>query len=375
MYSQRQLMPWARAVLARVPDAALFDAHVHIGINDSSGLLATEEEALAALGEFDSRALLFALKEPTGYREANDRMIELAGESGGRHAALARLDPADGALDEAERCVAAGAAGLKLHPRGEGFDIADPRLDDVFAFAGEQRLPIMIHAGVGDPAIGAETLMRARAHPSARFILAHAAVGAFDHVMPYVDELPNLFFDTSWWNPADLWALFQLVPPSRILYASDIPFASPAEAILLTGRIAIEAGLSDEQLRCVLGGQMARLVAHEEPLDVGFVEAEPEPLAPELERLYVTLCTAVEPMLRGQEGGQGLELAKAAAAAPVGDHAEVIASIGELIELAEAREEPDPLRAARTPGFDLVLAAAVLARTPRAGVPAAEHAH
>jgi predicted TIM-barrel fold metal-dependent hydrolase len=368
MYSQAQLMPWARAVLARVPDAALFDAHVHIGINDTAGLLATEEEALSALAEVGSRALVFALKEPTGYRGANERMIELASEQEG-FAALARLDPADGALEEAQRCVAAGAVGLKLHPRGEGFEIADPALDDVFAFAGEKRLPIMIHAGVGDPSIGAETLMRARAHPDARLILAHAAVGAFDHVMPYVDELPNLFFDTSWWNPADLWALFQLVPPSRILYASDIPFASPAEAILLTGRVAIEAGLSDEQLRSVLGGQMARLVAHEEPLDVGFVEAEPDPLAPELERLYVTLCTAVEPMLRGADAGQGLELAKAAAAAPVGDHAEVIASIGELLELAEEREDPDPLRASRTPGFDLVLAAAVLARTPRAGVP------
>src|SRR5688500_12086545 len=107
MYSQRQLMPWARAVLARVPDAALFDAHVHIGINDSSGLLATEEEALAALAEVGSSALVFALKEPEGYRGANERMLELARESGGRLASLARLDPADSALEEAQRCVEA----------------------------------------------------------------------------------------------------------------------------------------------------------------------------------------------------------------------------------------------------------------------------
>ncbi len=49
-------MPWARAVLARVPDAELFDAHVHVGINDPSALLATEEEALSALAEVDSPA-------------------------------------------------------------------------------------------------------------------------------------------------------------------------------------------------------------------------------------------------------------------------------------------------------------------------------
>lgn len=359
-------MPWARATLDRVPGARLFDAHVHIGINDPAALLATEEEALAALAELDSRALVFALKEPGGYRAANERMIELAGEHPEHLKALARLDPEDGALAEAERCVAAGAVGLKLHPRGEGFDIADRRLDDVFALADERRLPIMVHAGAGDPAVGTETLERARAHPGARFILAHAAIGAFDQVMPHVRELPNLFFDTSWWNPSDLYALFRLAPPSRVLYASDIPFASPAETVLLTGRIGLEAGLTAEQMRAVLGGQLERLVAHEDPLDVGELEAEDRPLVPELERLYVTLCLSTERMLAGGDPGQGLDLVKAAARAPAGEHASVMEEIGELIELAEAKEEPDPLRASRTPGFDLVLAAAVLARTPDA---------
>ena len=356
-------MPVARAVLARVPGAELFDAHVHVGINDPSGILATEEEAITALDEVGSRALVFALKEPGGYREANERMAELAAAHPG-WASLVRLDPADGALEEAERGLALGAAGLKLHPRGEGFDIADPQLDDVFALAGERRLPIMIHAGVGDTAIGAETLMRARAHPDARFILAHAAIGAFEQVLPYVEELPNVFFDTSWWNPSDLWALFRLVPPSRILYASDIPFASPAEAIILTGRIGLEAGLSEEQMRSVFGGQAARLIAHEDPLDVGEVAGDAAPLTPNFERVYVSLCLAAERMLSGGDPGQGLDLAKAAAQAPDVEHEELLGLVGELIAKAEERETADPLRASRTPGFDLVLAAAVVARTP-----------
>ena len=224
----------------------------------------------------------------------------------------------------------------------------------------------MIHAGVGDPAVGAETLMRARAHPGARFILAHAATGAFEQVLPYVRDLPNLFFDTSWWNPADLWALFRLVPPGRILFASDIPFASPAEGIVLTGRIGLEAGLDDPQMRSVLGGQAAGLVAHEDPLDVGELQREAAPLPPRLERVYVSLCLAAERMLSGGDPGQGLELAKAAARDPDEEHAEVLGLVGELLARAEERETADPLRAARTPGFDLVLAAAVVARTPNA---------
>jgi predicted TIM-barrel fold metal-dependent hydrolase len=39
-----------------------------------------------------------------------------------------------------------------------------------------------------------------------------------------VPDQPNLFFDTAWMVPADLLALFALVPPGRILYGSDAPY-------------------------------------------------------------------------------------------------------------------------------------------------------
>jgi hypothetical protein len=350
-------MPWARAVLERLPGVELFDAHVHVGISDPGGILATEAEALDALAELGSRALVFPLKEPVGYDGPNARMIELAGEHEG-FAALARVVPGE----SGERWIDAGAAGLKLHPRGEEFDLDDPRLDDAFALADERRLPVMIHAGVGDPDLGDHAMARAREHPGARLILAHAAVGVFDQVLPHVPELENLYFDTSWWNPSDLWALFRLVPPSRILYASDIPFASPAEAVLLTGRLGLEAGLSEEQLRSVFGGQLERLVAREDPLDVGEVEGEAEPLTPELERVYLNLCLATERLLGGGDAGQGLDLVRAVVRGRDG----LLGEIGELLDLFDAREDPDPLRAERTPGFDLVLAGAVLARTPNA---------
>jgi uncharacterized protein len=369
IYSQDELMPWVRAAIGHLDGLDLFDAHVHLGIHDPAGLEAVEEEAVEALEQVGSRALVFPLKEPAGYREYNQHMIELAARRPERFRALCRLDPADDPLAELERCLDAGAVGLKLHPRGEGFEIGDERLDAVFAAADERRLPIMIHAGVGDPAVGVQTLERAERHPDARFILAHCAVGAFEQAVPRARELLNVYFDTSWWNPADLWALMRLVRPCQVLYASDIPFGGPGEAVVITARLAVQAGLSDDQQRSIMGGQLQRLVDGDEPLFLGDAPAEVEPLAPELERLYVTLCTAVEPMLRGEPAGQGLDLARTAASRPDGPHAEVIASVAELLKLADGREDPDPLRPLRTPGFDLVLAAAVVARTPRAAVP------
>src|SRR3954454_1775022 len=369
MYSQEQLLPWVEAVRQDIPDVDFSDAHTHLGLHDSAGLQATSDELLDALGQVDSRALVFPLKEPGGYREANDRMLALSADNPDRLRALCRLDPADDALAEAERCLEAGAVGLKLHPRGEGFEVSDPRLNDVFALAEERRLPVMIHAGVGDPGVGPDTIARAQHHPNARLILAHCAVGAFDRVLPHVHDLPNLFFDSSWWNPGDVWGLLRLVPPSQVLFASDVPFASPAEGIVLTGRLALQAGLDEDQIRSIMGGQLDRLVNHEEPLDVGPLPDEVDVLPPDLERLYVNLCTVVEPMLRGEPAGQGFELAKVCCEAPVGQNAHVIEAVGRLLKAAEEQTEPDPLRPLRTPGFDLVLCAAAVARTPSAALP------
>ncbi|WP_205697518.1 amidohydrolase family protein [Conexibacter sp. SYSU D00693] len=368
IYQQEALLPWVRAALDHVGGVELFDAHVHVGISDPAGLNATEAEAIAALEQVGSRALVFPLKEPGGYRAANERVCALA-EREPRFRALARLDPDDDPLDELVRARADGAVGLKLHPRGEGFDLEHPALVDVFELADEQRLPIMVHAGVGDVDIGPQAVALCQRHPGLRIVLAHCAIGAFDQVVRHTDDLPNLFFDTSWWNPSDVWALFRTVRPGQVLFASDIPFANPALAILMTARLGVQAGLTGEQLRAVMGGQLERLVAHEDPLDVGPFPADHVPLAPELERLYVTLCSAVEPLLRGEAPGQGIDLVRAAVADPVGDHADVIRSIGELLELYDGVEEGDALRPLRAPGFDLVLSAAILARTPAAMLP------
>jgi hypothetical protein len=131
-------------------------------------------------------------------------------------------------------------------------------------------------------------------------------------------------------------------PRSRIIYLSDIPFTSPAGAVITTGGLAIEAGLSATQVRAVMGAQLERLVSHDEPIELGPAPREVTGLAPELERLYVTLLTAAEPMLRGADPGQGLQLAQAAADCPVGSHAEVIRWIAALLELNERKIDRTP---------------------------------
>src|SRR5215212_642260 len=120
MYSEELLAPWLAVLRDRLPPLDVVDMHVHVGLADPAGLLTTEEEALTSLALADAHGVVFPLKEPGGYREANERMLDLARKAEGRVTALARLDPGDDPLSEAVRCLEAGAAG-GIWPRIDDF--------------------------------------------------------------------------------------------------------------------------------------------------------------------------------------------------------------------------------------------------------------
>jgi predicted TIM-barrel fold metal-dependent hydrolase len=366
VYADRDLRPWLDALGHAVPGLDLLDGHIHVGLADPAGFEATSEEALDALRLAGARGVVFPLSEPGGYRLPNDAVLELARAHPELVVPFARLDPNDGATEEAARCIGEGARGLKLHPRGEGFDIDDRRLDDVFAMAAEHRLPIVVHDGVGTSEVGLQSRQRAEADPDVRIILAHCAIGCFSEVVPHLHEVPNLFVDTSWWNVSDLVATFELVPPSQIVHGSDVPFNSPTQGAVMTGRTALQAGLGPEQVRGVLGGNLRCLLDGEDVPPAARPDRAANPLSAELERLYVTLCSAVVPMLAGDPPGEAMELAKAGCRAPSGAHGPVFEAVASLLERAEQSTAPDPLRA---PGFDIVLTAALVARTPDVPLP------
>ena len=74
---------------------------------------------------------------------------------------------------------------------------------------------------------------------------------------------PNLLFDTAWWMPADLQALFALVPPGQILFASDAPYGKTAMSAAFQLRTALQVGLSAEQIRSIASEQALRIAAGE----------------------------------------------------------------------------------------------------------------
>jgi predicted TIM-barrel fold metal-dependent hydrolase len=344
-----------------------------VGINDPSGFTATAEQLLGSLELSGGRAAVFPLKEPKGYEEPNQRVIQLAQESDGRLVAFCRIDPDDRPGELSRKAVEAGAKGIKLHPAGEEFDIGDSRLEEVYELANDRTLPVLIHAGPEIDGLGETALELCRRFPQARFILAHDALTDLSWIWERVEEHPNLFFDTSWWGPVHTIALLMLVPPGRVLSASDLPYCSPLSGALTTIRCGIQAGLNEDQLRSILGEQFERLLNSEAPLDAG---PPPErisaPLDPLLERLHVTLLTGLESLQRGEDMGNAMSVARhACKVSDDHEHAHVFASVRTLLDTYEryaegmASANGNPY----SPGWDIIAAAALVARTPGAPVP------
>jgi len=369
------LLRWYAEERARL-GADVFDVHTHVGQHDPDTMRCSPEELLAALAQADARACVFPLQEPDGYRGPNAAVIEAADASGGRLVPFARLRPSDGRAEieaEARRALDGGARGIKLHPRGDSHALDDPALEPVWALAHERRLPVIVHAGRGIPALGAHAVAVCTRWPGVRLILAHAAICDLAWIGRRARELPNLFFDTSWWAPSDLLALFATVPPGQILFASDAPYGRIPTGAVQTLRTGRQAGLSDEQLRLVLGGQLARLLAGEELLDAGPPPGR-ERIAVDvlLDRVATFLVSAFGQIVLGQSGEEVLALARLACAvpadAPQAAHCRVIL---ELLDLAERlREAPSPSRVLRGGLYAMVLALNV-ARTPDVPVPSA----
>ncbi len=371
MYADTLLLPWIEAL----PDLDYFDAHTHTGANDPDGFGITAEELLEALAMVNARAVVFTMHEPDGYTEANDRVLAETEASGGRLVPFCRVDPNRDGCAEAERCLARGARGIKLHPRAERFTLDHPEVDRLCALANERRLPIVVHAGRGIPALGRHAYDLTGRYPGLRLILAHAGVSDLAWLWRHADERPNLLYDTSWWTVADFFALFSLVPPGRILMASDAPYGTPVTGLLYATRCALQVGLTPEQLQCVAARQLERVLAGEDLIDLG--PAPGPPSAPQdvlLDRIHGFLMTAASRMLYGQGGDEYLGLARLAC--DVGDDApqsSVAASVAALIERCERYRAGRPARdGIATPGVQLVIAACIVARTPDIPLPDVE---
>lgn len=300
-----------RSELAALDDVSPFDVHAHTGA-DVDGTTRTSEEHLRELEAVGGRSVVFPLHVTSGYGVENRRVLEECRQAPQRLTPFARLDPrVEGVVSQAADALAAGARGVKLHPRSEAFRLDHPGVDAILAVAAEARAPVLIHAGLGVGSLGPAILALAERHRDCPLVLAHAAISDLSWLWEEVPAHPNLFFDTSWWNASDLIALFSLVPPGRILFGSDAPYMDLETVLALTLRCARFAGLSREAVELVAGGQLENLLAGELAADAGPAPGPPQVIpSPLAARAVIALIATGSAKLTAGDPAQMVEMAR-----------------------------------------------------------------
>lgn len=314
----RQLQAWCDEALELLPpDDHRMDAHCHLGC-DVDGSSLDPDELLDQLDRAGMRhATCIPLAQPAGYVAENARMREIAQASKGRLLALHRCDPRiDDPARDAAAGLAAGAAGLKWHPRAECFAMLDDVAVATAAVAHEAGVPILIHAGRGMERLGEGVVTLARRYPAATFILAHAAISDLAWIVDATRDQPNVVFDTSWWRPTDLAVLLTSAEPERVMHGSDPPYGTAGLGLQLTTRIARACGWNDDAMALLMGGNARRVFgvrAGTEPATPSAAASHEMPEeVPAFRRAGELLASAMQTDFASGHAGEAFDLAEAA---------------------------------------------------------------
>lgn len=170
-------------------------------------------------------------QSPADTRRGNDEMLALQGADP-RIRSYVAVNPndTDFAVAEIDRCVAAGAVGLKLAAARR---CDDAMLDPVVERAEMHALPVLHHIwqhrrrhwGGQDASDGVDLTALAGRHPGVTFILAHIGGGGdYAHTFAAVRDMPNVFLDLSG-SGVDRGMLddaLVAVGPRRMLWGADL---------------------------------------------------------------------------------------------------------------------------------------------------------
>jgi uncharacterized protein len=374
--ADRLLAAWSDELRAELPsNMRLFDAHTHLG-DDIDGMHGRLDELIGIMDEYDmERAFVFCLDEPDrepAFRAPNDRTLAYASESGDRLIPFVRLDLNETPIEEARRCIDAGARGIKLHPRAQKISLEDERLGPVFKLAAERRVPILIHGGRGMPPIAAHLETLVRSCENVQLIVAHAGIADMANLTSRFAGYPGVFFDTSTWSPVDLLDFYRRMPPEQIVYASDYPYGRQPSSLLMAVRTARLAGFGEAELRGMLHDNAARIADGEPPLEPSTPKGGEQFSQPTvLARIHGYLSMAAPLFWLRQPDSIGiLGLALNTCEGPTNGYKEQTEQIRELIAAAEALytdalalDDEDERRRLSRYAFRLVHLADILAVT------------
>lgn len=212
---------------------------------------------LAQDGRYDAQGRF--LREATNAYVPNEYLFAVIAEHPELFIPCASINPRRrDAQDELERCAAAGARVLKVHPPVQDVNPAEERFRPFYRRVAELGVLLMVHTGsehashVADPALTDPGGVVPALEEGCTVIAAHSGMGSFLDARPFREEMfatlirligrfPNLYCDTAvlasmfrWRNLPRI--LEEETVLARLIYASDWPFTS--NALVFWNRLA-----------------------------------------------------------------------------------------------------------------------------------------
>jgi predicted TIM-barrel fold metal-dependent hydrolase len=221
-------------------------------------------DALALCNRLGVDKLVAAPARPLDYHlePANERLATAARGSGGRLAALGRVDPLNGraAGAEARRCLdELGCVGLFLHPGEESFPVTAAR--HVFEVAAEHRAPVVVATGWFALSEPLQVAQAAADVPDTPVVLTNggqiniSGLSMADAWLALTSRGNLLVMTNGEYRQDFIERLVSELDPERVLYASCAPVFDP----LFEQKRIRSARMADEARSAVEGGNAARL--------------------------------------------------------------------------------------------------------------------
>ena len=246
----------------------VWDAHTHVG-RDRDGRELGVGGLLGDLDEYHvDGAVIFPFDDPeqgTDFRVPNDRVWAAYERAPDRFIPFMRLNPNGPWEREYQRCLDRGHRGIKLHPRAQDFLVDSPAARELFASAAADGLPVLVHTGYGMRAVSDDLAAIAEALPHLLLILGHSTFIDMPRAVAVLAPYPNVYFETSVVRAYDLFTVLDMIDPARVIYGSDLPYASSANSLHDLAVMANIAGVDTADYAGLFGGNLLRLLRLEVP--------------------------------------------------------------------------------------------------------------
>ncbi len=256
------------------------DAHAHLRLGEDDWTKPDQPKGVAALRALDTKAgiarsalIVIGFGDPAAVRAKNDAVIALSTADPQHFYPVASVNPDNGdeSLVELDRLAKLGVKIIKLHPSAQEFDVANPVIAKIAQRCGERGMAILFDSF--DPFDAAQVGKFVRltmSQPRTKFVLAHMTFARFRETITFsmlrkMGAGNNVWFDLSAiavtyaGSPvqAELVWTMRKIGIDRMIFGSDWPLYSPAEALAATRTL----GLNAAEQRQVFHDNIAGLLA------------------------------------------------------------------------------------------------------------------